>query len=617
MPGAPSSFLLLVFVVMTCVTLLRMLMPSRTQLYAQWHVWASLATGNVSQLELLKERVRGNLFAPFNQPLTVTKYVILTTPQSGSTMLCDVIGRQNDVFCAGEALTQHSASKQVLQAEEWAAAADKAFDTVCTQAKSLGKPICGFKLMYNQIKGPSAKIGRTSMPLDWFQDYLVTRDIRVLHLVREAAILQLASIYQTRHDSSLDLTEPEPERQAPVKGKAKRMPFTAKTLQTLRDLEEQHEQWWSFLRHSNIFHHYVSYENLMGEKATTMLRMSLEFLGVTYLPTDPQLLWNSSFLKLHKATCKERIADVSRMRKQIKGTMSERACNRLKQGDARVKARVQPESASHSAKYLVLTTQRSGSTWLCDVLGRQSEVLCGHEPLSWYSGMREEVSVKKWKADADKAFDTVCTQAKSLGKPICGFKLMYNQIKGPSAKIGRTSMPLDWFQDYLVTRDIRVLHLVREAVVLTLASHYQSSKEISRLNLTGRSKYHAFDSKVATKRMASPKMPFTASWLEKLHIQEEQHEQWWSFLRHSNILHHYVSYENLMGEKATTTLRMSLEFLGVTYLPTDPQLLWNSSFLKLHKATCEERIADFSEVLKQIKGTMSERACNRLNLEQP
>ena len=182
-------------------------MPSRTQLYAQWHVWASLATGNVSQLELLKERVRGNLFAPFNQPLTVTKYVILTTPQSGSTMLCDVIGRQNDVFCAGEALTQHSASKQVLQAEEWAAAADKAFDTVCTQAKSLGKPICGFKLMYNQIKGPSAKIGRTSMPLDWFQDYLVTRDIRVLHLVREAAILQLASIYQTRRKLSFNVPQ--------------------------------------------------------------------------------------------------------------------------------------------------------------------------------------------------------------------------------------------------------------------------------------------------------------------------------------------------------------------------------------------------------------------------
>ena len=56
---------------------------------------------------------------------------------------------------------------------------------------------------------------------------------------------------------------------------------------------------------------------------------------------------------------------------------------------------------------------------------------------------------------------------------IAGFKLMYDQVKGPGRTVNGTNLPDGWFQEYLKARKVRIVHLVREGVILHMASDYQ------------------------------------------------------------------------------------------------------------------------------------------------
>ena len=93
-----------------------------------------------------------------------------------------------------------------------------------------------------------------------------------------------------------------------------------------------------------------------------------------------------------------------------------------------------------SKKYLLLTTQKSGSTWFCSVLHEQMGMSCGGKPnvklntpvselLIQYSFKNSSemarVTWKQYKDDLDQAFAQVCEYNPATS---IGFKLMYNQI---------------------------------------------------------------------------------------------------------------------------------------------------------------------------------------------
>ena len=51
---------------------------------------------------------------------------------------------------------------------------------------------------------------------------------------------------------------------------------------------------------------------------------------------------------------------------------------------------------------------------------------------------------------------------------------MYNQVKGPFETMDNVKLPEAWFQKYLLKSQVRIIHLVREGVILRLASTYQT-----------------------------------------------------------------------------------------------------------------------------------------------
>ena len=142
---------------------------------------------------------------------------------------------------------------------------------------------------------------------------------------------------------------------------------------------------------------------------------------------------------------------------------------------------------ANCTKFLLFTTQRSGSTWFCEALGRQREVYCPEMSELLIEFSRKPYrqvsadSAKEWTRAADAAFARVCSDAERQGKKIAGFKLMYDQVKGPFQTMDNVNLPEAWFKNYLLKSQVRVLHLVREAVILRLASNFQTGVNVMRL----------------------------------------------------------------------------------------------------------------------------------------
>ena len=98
----------------------------------------------------------------------------------------------------------------------------------------------------------------------------------------------------------------------------------------------------------------------------------LQFLGVKDIVSYPKL--QGLLLRIHRVTCEDRIADFNTVKQLIRGTMFDRACEILCRRQQTVDKHVVPGDASPTCnKFIVLTTQRSGST---EALGHQPEVLC-------------------------------------------------------------------------------------------------------------------------------------------------------------------------------------------------------------------------------------------------
>lgn len=258
-------------------------------------------------------------------------------------------------------------------------------------------------------------------------------------------------------------------------------------------------------------------------------------------------------------------------------------------------------------KYIILTTQRSGSTWVCSQFDLQDEIACGgqylpdgeyrvSELLINYSRKKEkglaDVPWSQYKKDLDRAFDNSCKH--SLTRTI-GFKLMYNQI--PQKFMINGSL-----ENYFQENNIYLVHLVREAQILRLASQYnwiQQEKEWGN-------NMHVTDSSQAEQFRNTPKMPWNDETIENV-LRVEQDARNWQRSVHfmSNVRVHYLSYEKLLTEEGfRTQIAQVIAFLGPQALALPPVRI-NTTYYQLHDPTCSERVQEYEEFAKQEKVAMS------------
>ena len=126
---------------------------------------------------------------------------------------------------------------------------------------------CGFKLMRDQV--PRALVPH-------FFDWLAERRIRVVHLVREASILRLASHVAGGPAHTTDHAHVAESRQSP------KMQWGAGDAvgAAVRNIEAANDWWHDRLQfHPRVTYHYVAYESLVSEGGAAYAAVVVRFLG--------------------------------------------------------------------------------------------------------------------------------------------------------------------------------------------------------------------------------------------------------------------------------------------------------------------------------------------------
>ena len=288
------------------------------------------------------------------------------------------------------------------------------------------------------------------------------------------------------------------------------------------------------------------------------------------------------------------------------------------------------------ARYILFSSPRSGSTWTCQLLDMQRSVHCGlaaildpelkradmsgeyAEPMErWaprmmaHSQNRSTVSGATWQQEADAAFEQLERQYCSGSSPqqrAVGWKLMHLQF--PPAL--HPSERYSFLSEYLVSRNVSIVSLVREATVLRIASGQQSFKFVKGKVVA--SAPFTTDASVADKAMhsAAPIQLGHAQALQ-IHTMEREDDEWDLQLRQANAVRfHRITYEALTGPQRHDSLREAVRWLGIEDA-AGSFAVNNNSLKLLHEPSCRERVANWTMVRRSLEGTRCVKACDELD----
>jgi LPS sulfotransferase NodH len=128
-------------------------------------------------------------------------------------------------------------------------------------------------------------------------------------------------------------------------------------------------------------------------------------------------------------------------------------------------------SRTRPQRFLLFTTQRSGSFWTEQLLDSSPAIHCADELILTYTRARGlpdtfQGSWTEWVRIAEGAFVDAENSSEN-GTEAIGFKLMYNQVHAARLIPDNMSLP---FRAWLINRRIKVVHLAREASLLQYAS---------------------------------------------------------------------------------------------------------------------------------------------------
>ena len=285
------------------------------------------------------------------------------------------------------------------------------------------------------------------------------------------------------------------------------------------------------------------------------------------------------------------------------------------------------ENASLSCqKYILLTTQRSGSTWTCNLFDMQGEFTCGGTELNQIHLRKTELMIKySCLNEAENAAVEWSNYEKNLSNAIqnsvdtndscnpstsssrvgtvhaaSGFKLMYDQI--PQQFIDNNKI-----FDYFVKNDIAIIHLIREAKILRISSLKQSQ------GMPGNQPHTADKSVVQSLRKRTELISWDETTIQKVFQEEETDAEWQRLLLSSpKVKYHKLIYESMLEkEERKYQLDLVFEFLNVNH--QDSEIKLDSPFLKLHNSTCEGRIDRYEEFREKIAGTKTLAVCEKLD----
>uniref|UniRef100_A0A7S4VYU0 Sulfotransferase domain-containing protein n=1 Tax=Ditylum brightwellii TaxID=49249 RepID=A0A7S4VYU0_9STRA len=269
-------------------------------------------------------------------------------------------------------------------------------------------------------------------------------------------------------------------------------------------------------------------------------------------------------------------------------------------------------------KFILLTTERSGSTWTCSLLHQQKGVSCGGKPqkkfdlpdseiLGQYSekakdGTIASVTWQEYQKDLDDAFAEVCQYNPEVS---IGFKLMYNQI--PPQFLEERKL-----ENYLKDNGISLIHLVREAKILVLASKRDVKK---RKKQYGGNLHHITNATLNKEiRENGYKINWDDALIDSMLEMEALSIQWQAtvHLMAPLVRYYYISYESLLAKDERDFWVGQL--VGFLTEKGHDSSISNAegTLLQLSESDCSDRIENYAgfRAHEKVKHSRSAVACD-------
>lgn len=250
----------------------------------------------------------------------MTRFVILTTQRSGSTVLTRTLDEHPDIFCAGELF--HESKKGVHHPEwhfpNWKLVSGKGSklnklinypNLKLNAARHLQKfykddgtaKAKGFKLMYSHIK---------SAPFIW--NYIASNDIKVIVLIRSNTFKMALSRYR------MEKTGTAHSNDGNVSSSSLSIPAEALLQQTLQ-LQNVNEKLLSLSQNTTrLALHYEDFDNW-----TSLMQNVDEFLNVPFFDAKPVLK------KVSRDNWKEEVKNYKEIEDVFKQHNAEKYINQL------------------------------------------------------------------------------------------------------------------------------------------------------------------------------------------------------------------------------------------------------------------------------------------------
>eukprot|EP00040_Diaphanoeca_grandis_P040107 m.261274 g.261274 ORF g.261274 m.261274 type:complete len:327 (-) comp41789_c0_seq1:132-1112(-) len=274
--------------------------------------------------------------------------------------------------------------------------------------------------------------------------------------------------------------------------------------------------------------------------------------------------------------------------------------------------------------FILLTTQRSGSSWVSrDVLPSQTHHCAGEmllsfgknnqnvsKDMSWENFLRGVncgylKAHKLWK---DRLRDSY-NEENACGFPrVMGFKLMYNQI--PAHLRGK-------FFSWIAAYGIKVLHLCRKASLLVYASQTASR--------SGGGYHNLFKSEVVVDVQQTDTREQVAQIITRLRQIEQQQSTWHFYLVTHRVTNLHVWYEDLMyDDTSRESVYTFLDGSGVSSknvvsvfresIQNCTIAMVNNTYSLLHSSKCSDRVSNYTFILSAMQNhyLRTEEACTFL-----
>ena len=274
------------------------------------------------------------------------------------------------------------------------------------------------------------------------------------------------------------------------------------------------------------------------------------------------------------------------------------------------------ESLSQSfTKFIIITTQKSGSTWFVRRLGTHRNVFTtDNEPIEWITklSLRNNGNFCSWCEIQQKIVETYQRLAnfkasdkngeKGTEALALGFKVMYSQVRHV----------LPEFVHFCAMNSIRVVHFYRGASVAsywTYNAQFLDRLQTGDKNAIRTSKHVTVSPSLLTNEISLDIVDSIGAenFVKNLENLKSLFRR--RFMYASNEVFYFeLAYEKMIGKFADKYWKLLFSFLDVSV-----DEITNDTLSRVHTSKCNEKFSDWPNLRKRLKNTDSFFACDMGN----